>query len=162
MSTTESHRAGPILFCSDGSDGSRQALAAAAELLAPRAAVVLTVWETVAIRLMSSGLYTGFGVGYVPDEGDLDEREQTAAQQVAEQSMRAGVERGWDATARVEKADVAVWKTIVQVADELNASLIVCGARGLSPVTRAILGSVSEAVLHHSHRPTLISFQNAS
>jgi nucleotide-binding universal stress UspA family protein len=39
------------------------------------------------------------------------------------------------------------------VVDEVDAPLIVCGAGGLNPVKRAILGSVSEAVLHHSHRP---------
>ncbi len=160
MAITDGHRAGPILFCSDGSDGSRQALAAAAELLVPRAAIVLTVWETVLMRLASSGLYTSGS--YIPDEGDLDEREQAAAREAAEQSTRAAQERGWEATARVERAQDAVWKTIVKVADEIDASLDDCGARGLGPVKRAILGSVSEAVLHHGHRPTLISFQPAS
>ena len=54
---------------------------------------------------------------------------------------------------------MAVWLTVIQIADEIEASLIVCGARGLNRVKRAILGSVSEAVLHHSHRLTLISPQ---
>ena len=61
MSTSQIHGSGPVPFCSDGSDGSRAALATAAELLAPRDAVVLTVWETVAMRLMAGGLNAGLG-----------------------------------------------------------------------------------------------------
>ena len=162
MSISHPHRSGPVLFCFDGSDGSRAALAIAAELLAPRDAVVLTVWETVAMRLMAGGLYTGLGGSYIADEDELDTREEATAQQAADQGARAGQEQGWDAKARTEQAEVAVWQTIIHAADELDASLVVCGARGLNPVKRAILGSVSEAVLHHSHRPTLISPQPAT
>jgi nucleotide-binding universal stress UspA family protein len=162
MSTSQTRGSGPVLFCSDGSDGSRAALATAAELLTPRDAVVLTVWETVAMRLMAGGLNAGLGASYVADEGELDTREEATAREAADQGARGGRERGWETTARTEQAEVAVWLTIIQVADELDASLIVCGARGLNPVKRAILGSVSEAVLHHSHRPTLISPQPAA
>ncbi len=162
MSTSQTPGSGPVLFCSDGSEGSRAALATVGDLLTPRGAVVLTVWETVTMRLMAGGLNTGLGTSYVVDEADLDRREEATAREAAEQGARAGQERGWDAKARTERAEVAVWLTIVEIADELDASLIVCGARGLNPVKRAILGSVSEAVLHHSHRPTLISPQPAA
>ena len=103
----------------------------------------------------------GWAGPYVSDEGDLDRREEATAREAAEQGAqrRAGARLGREA--RTEQAEAAVWLTIIQAADELDASLIVCGARGLNPVKRAILGSVSEAVLHHSHRPTLISPQPA-
>jgi nucleotide-binding universal stress UspA family protein len=159
MSTSHTHGSGLVLFCTDGSAGSRAALTTAAELLAPREAIALTVWETVAMRLMAGGLNLGLGGSYVADEGDLDTREQATAQQAAEQGAAAGQQRGWNTRARTEQAEMAIWLTIIEVADEVDASLIVCGARGLNPVKRAILGSVSEAVLHHSHRPTLISPQ---
>jgi len=80
---------GPILFCFDGSDGSRHALGAAASLLTPRDAVVLSVWETVAIRLATGGLLPLAGVSYISDEGDLDAREEAAAQQAAEEGAKA-------------------------------------------------------------------------
>ena len=49
---------GPVLFCFDGSDGSREALRAAADLIdRPVDAVVLTVWETVATRLALAGAF---------------------------------------------------------------------------------------------------------
>jgi nucleotide-binding universal stress UspA family protein len=162
MSTFHAHGSGPVLFCFDGSAGSRAALATAAERLAPTDAVVLTVWESVAMRLMAGGLNTGLGGTYIADEGELDTREETTARQAADEGARAGRERGWEAKARTEQAEVAVWQTIIQAADEIDASVIVCGARGLNLVKRAILGSVSEAVLHHGHRPVLISPQPAS
>jgi nucleotide-binding universal stress UspA family protein len=155
MSEIETGRS-PVLFCFDGSEGSREALRAAADLLVPSAAVVLTVWETVVRRLVASGLNTGLGGTYIPDEADLDAREEATARDAAEQGVQAGSARGWSATARVELAEVAVSRTIVDVADEVDAALIVCGARGLNTIKRTILGSVSEAVLHGSHRPTLI------
>jgi nucleotide-binding universal stress UspA family protein len=64
---------------------------------------------------------------------------------------------GWRAIARVENARVDVWQTVVAVADEIDASLIVSGGRGRNALKRAMLGSVAEAVLHHSHRPALIA-----
>jgi nucleotide-binding universal stress UspA family protein len=50
----------------------------------------------------------------------------------------------------------SIWRTIVDVADEVDASLIVTGSRGLAGVRSVLLGSVSNHVLHHAHRPTLI------
>jgi nucleotide-binding universal stress UspA family protein len=46
--------------------------------------------------------------------------------------------------------------TIVQVAEELKADLIVLGSRGLGAFKRLLLGSVSDGVLHHAHCPVLI------
>lgn len=151
--------AGPILFCFDGSEGSFSALGQAAALIAPRAAVVLTVWETVAVRLATSAISPA-SMSYFPDESDADAQEQAAAQHAADRGARAAQARGWEAVARVESAELVVWRTVLDVADELDASLIVCGARGLNAIKRSILGSVSEAILHHSHRTALISHQH--
>jgi len=50
---------GPVLFCYDGSEGSRAAMAAAAELVArPVPAVVLTIWQPASVLLARAG---GFG-----------------------------------------------------------------------------------------------------
>ena len=55
--TAGSHN-GPVLFCFDGSDGSREAMRAAADLIdRPVDAVVLTVWETIATRLALAGAF---------------------------------------------------------------------------------------------------------
>ena len=46
--TGEREAGHPVLLCFDGSDDPATAIAQAGELLAPRRAVVLTVWEPVA------------------------------------------------------------------------------------------------------------------
>ena len=45
---------------------------------------------------------------------------------------------------------------ILDLAGQIGVGLIVMGSRGLGPVGRIALGSVSEAVIHHSHWPVLM------
>jgi nucleotide-binding universal stress UspA family protein len=45
---------------------------------------------------------------------------------------------------------------IVHVAEEVGAGLVVVGSRGLGPVRRAVMGSVSLSVVHHSHGSVLV------
>ena len=49
-----------------------------------------------------------------------------------------------------------MWSAIVEAAEEHDAALIAIGSRGLSGVKHVVLGSVSGAVAHHSHRSVLI------
>jgi len=144
---------GPVLFCYDGSENSNAALAAAGELIArPAPAVALTVWQTAAALLARAG---GFAVGF-GDEQQFDADEAKLAWQAAEQAAARGRELGYETTARVEQAKEGAARTIIDVADELDARLVVCGRRGRGILTSALLGSVSHAVLNHSARPVLI------
>jgi nucleotide-binding universal stress UspA family protein len=45
---------------------------------------------------------------------------------------------------------------ILDLAGQIGAGLVVIGSRGLGPVGRIVLGSVSEAVIHHSRWPVLV------
>jgi nucleotide-binding universal stress UspA family protein len=145
----------PVLFCYDGSDGSKSALAVAAEIGArPADAVVLTVWMPAAVLLARGG---SLGVAYVPNEGEIDAEEAAAAQRIAEQGAQEARERGYNASARIAEATESVAKTIAEVADETDAGLIVCGQRGLGPVRSALLGSVSHALSARAQRPVLIA-----
>jgi nucleotide-binding universal stress UspA family protein len=45
---------------------------------------------------------------------------------------------------------------IVEVAEEIGAGLIVMGSRGHGRLRRALMGSVSEAVVRHAHCPVTI------
>jgi len=144
----------PTLFCYDGSDESRRALGSVAGMLTSRAAIVLTVWQPLTARLTETG---GFGVFALEEESQLDERERDAAREAAEAGAAQAQTIGLEATARVEEADGPVWLTIVDVAGEVDAGLIVCGTRGRGPIRNALLGSTSHAVLQHAGRPVLIS-----
>jgi len=45
---------------------------------------------------------------------------------------------------------------ITALAEEIGAGLIVVGSRGLGGIRRAMLGSVSDAVVRHAHCPVLV------
>ena len=146
---------GPILFCYDGSEGSRAAMAAAAELVAhPAPAVVLTIWQPAAVLLAQAG---GFGGSYLSDEAEVDEEQAQLAGEAAEEGVERARNHGYDASSRVEEATEGAGRRIIEIADALDARLIVCGRRGLGAVASALLGSVSHVVLAHAGRPVLIA-----
>lgn len=148
----------PVLFCYDGSDGSKTALTAAAALIKPADAVVLVVWTPAAVQLARSGSL----VAGVPNEGELDEREAAAAQRIAEEGAAAARGRGYNVSARVAQANESVARTIDEIAREIDAGLVVCGQRGRGPIGSALLGSVSHALAAHTKRPVLIAPQHPS
>ena len=45
---------------------------------------------------------------------------------------------------------------ICKLAEEKNAASITMGQRGLGTISRALLGSTSDYVLHHSHVPVMV------
>jgi nucleotide-binding universal stress UspA family protein len=45
---------------------------------------------------------------------------------------------------------------IVDLAEELGVGLIVMGSRGLGGIRRAVIGSVSDAVLRHAHCSVMV------
>lgn len=47
-------------------------------------------------------------------------------------------------------------EVVLDLADEVGADLVVVGSRGLGPVRRLVLGSVSEDIVHHVRRPVLV------
>jgi nucleotide-binding universal stress UspA family protein len=144
----------PTLVCYDGSDQSRRGLATIRGLLAPAEVVVLTVWQPLVTKLAETG---SFGVFALDEESELDESEERAARAAAEEAAERVREAGHTVTVRVEEATGAAWTRIIQVADEIDARLIVCGTRGRGTFKTALLGSVSHAVLAHSGRPVLIA-----
>ena len=146
---------GPVLFCYDGSKGSRGALRATGDLISrPSDGYVLTVWLPASVRLALAG---AFAPAVLSDEGEIDEEELSYAQRVAEEGAALGREHGYDLSALVERAEQSVSHTILETAARLNVSLIVCGQRGRGVLRTALLGSVSHALVAHAGRPILLS-----
>ncbi|MEU7892777.1 universal stress protein [Nonomuraea sp. NPDC049152] len=141
-----------ILVAYDGSDDSKAAIAYAGTLLKGQEAVVLSVWE----RLALASIRGSAGMIAPVDTTAEDEAIQAATRELAEQGAGLAVQAGLNATARWESDSLAVWSTIVDVAEELDATLIVTGTRGLGGVRSLLLGSTSDRVLHHAGRPVLI------
>jgi nucleotide-binding universal stress UspA family protein len=84
---------------------------------------------------------------------------RTQAQQEAREVLAEQVERIKGDGANVAEAHLREGPAvdeILDLAEEVGADLIVIGSRGLGPVKRVVLGSVSEGVVHHATRPVLV------
>jgi nucleotide-binding universal stress UspA family protein len=140
-----------ILIAYDGSDDAKAAIAFAGEILKGEPAVVLTVWERMAVASAraSAGL---MAVADPAGEEAIGEAMRELAQHGANLARQAGLE----ATPRCEPGAGAAWAAIVDVAEEIDARLIVTGTRGMGGVRSLLLGSTSDRVLHHAHRPVLV------
>ncbi|HZO79235.1 MAG TPA: universal stress protein [Solirubrobacteraceae bacterium] len=155
MSTSPT-AAGPALICFDGSDDAAAAIERAGGMLAPRAAVVLTVWEPV----RSWAPYDPATILSAPlsrlasRELGLDEITRDLGREFLQRGLELAAVAGFRCEGRSEKGKP--WQIICQVADELDAEPIVMGARGLGRLESALLGSVSTAVIFHSKRPVLL------
>ncbi|TDD03048.1 universal stress protein [Nonomuraea deserti] len=140
-----------ILVAYDGSADSRAAIEFAAKHLTAEPTVVVTVWEPLLVQIKR----------YPPAAAAFDVEAEDAAHAQAEQHAKEGAELAIaggmsDVTYRAVADNESIWKKIVDVADEIDASLVVTGSRGLAGVRSVLLGSVSNHVLHHAGRPTLI------
>src|SRR5262249_11017048 len=133
----------------DGSDEAKRAVDAAAALLGPRRAVVLDVGAPLTAAESVASLSS-----VVPGSA-FEELNMAAAREQAD----AGAERargvGVTAEARPEVA-APTWEDIVDVADEIDAAVIVLGSRGLTGARERFEGSVSHDIAEHAGRPVLI------
>ena len=146
----------PLLLAYDGSDDAAAAITTAAALFTTRDAVVVTVWEPVAIWApYDPAAVLGAGISKLGSGAlGLDE----IAREVAEETLARGVAIATEAgfAARGQLAHGKPWQAICDTAGELDAAAIVLGARGLGRVESILLGSVSTAVVARAHRPTLV------
>jgi nucleotide-binding universal stress UspA family protein len=144
------------LLCFDGSADAANAIAVAGAVLGSREATVLTVWEPVAVwQPYDPAAVVSAGVTRLSSEQlGLDK----IASEIAEATMQRGIElaRGAGFNAGGELKGGKAWRAICEVAEEIQATPIVLGARGLSRVQSLLLGSVSAAVAAHARRALLI------
>jgi len=147
-----------ILLADDGSADAQAAMERAAQLMPGAQTTVLTIWEPfMEIMARTGAMAGGFGVvGGFADAEKIDAAARKAALASASDGARRASAAGLSATARCAGCDVSVAHTILTVAAELDADVIVMGTRGLSGLKSVLLGSVSHAVLQHADRAVLI------
>jgi len=137
----------------DGSTESAIGLAAAASFDWPSGAklVVLTVQP---VEVDWYGGPWGAGVPYLPTD-DVRESRRTAGEHLLEQAAAQLRRPGLEVTTRLTEGRPA--SVIVDTAVELEADLIIVGARGHGAIEEALLGSVSAEVVDQAPCAVLVA-----
>jgi nucleotide-binding universal stress UspA family protein len=138
-----------IVICYDGSDDADRAIDAAAALFGPRRAVVLNVAPAMTF---AEGVAATSSV--VPG-GAFEDLNRADALRHAKAGAARARRGGLAAEAHATIASTT-WRGIVDVADELDAAVIVIGSHGLSGLREFARGSVSHDVATRARRPVLI------
>ncbi|MDR8407675.1 universal stress protein [Nonomuraea sp. 3-1Str] len=142
----------PILIAYDGSPDARHAIEETARLFPGASAVVLYArrpLESLAAHLE--------GHSALEELRDIDAKTFDASERLAAEGAERARSLGLKAQPRVASVpEEVVADTIVDVAEELHASLIVLGSRGRHGVRAVLSGSTSTRVMHSTGRPTLV------
>jgi nucleotide-binding universal stress UspA family protein len=131
-----------IVLGLDGSDNSKRAIEPAVELAKGYGGriVIAHVDERVAGK--------GGTASIRADESDVREQVQAEADRISADGVNASVENSVSILGGPAHA-------IAEIADEVDADLIVVGTRGHSKVPGLMLGSVTNRLLHIANRPVL-------
>ena len=139
----------PILICYDGSADARRGIHAAAELFGTRRAIVLDVGPVLTAAESYAVMVSPAGAS------EFDALNTAQALEVATEGADIARKSGIEAEPRTGLAE-PTWQGILDVADDVDAAVIVIGSRGLSAIREHFEGSLSHAVAQHSSRPLLI------
>lgn len=153
--------AAPVLIAYDGSEVSRAAVRHAAELFAGRPAVLATVWEPglagVQVGLPDS---MGMGMGALPPDPAAVEAVDRSQREHASTVVADGAEYarslGLVAEPQAVPDEVDVADTLIGIARERGAAVVVVGSHGISGLRTRLLGSVSRKLIEHCDRPILV------
>lgn len=99
--------------------------------------------------------FTGIGTDFAYGQAEY----LSAATAEANAAIKATKDAFTAAGLAVETSVVeahAPWRGVVQAAESAQADLIVMGSHGRSGLEKLVLGSVTQAVLSHTHLPVLV------
>lgn len=138
-----------VLLATDGSEDARLASRAATDLSRANGS------ELHVVHVLEQLLRHAYP-GVTPEVYDLVREEQDkAGRELIDAEVERVREGGKEVAGSHLRRGPAV-DEILDLAEELGAGLIVLGSRGLGPVKRLVMGSVSDGVAHGTRRPVLV------
>jgi nucleotide-binding universal stress UspA family protein len=142
-----------IMICYDGSSSAKHAIAVAAAVMPESHVTLLHVWnppDPVLADAFSEPDVVAGSSGRSLEQFCLDRADEVLSEG---RSLAVGV--GLVVEGRLERSRRSVAATILQVAAELDA-IVVIGTSGATAVQSDALGSVSHAVVYQSRKPVLV------
>jgi nucleotide-binding universal stress UspA family protein len=148
----------PVVIAYDGSEVSRAALREAAGLFSGRPALVVTVWEP-ALATMAMGAPDTLGMGMPPDPATVEavdrlQREHASSVSADGAALAGSLGLAAEAQAVADERDVA--ETVIEIARQRDAAVLVVGSHGITGLRSRLLGSVARKLIERSDRPVLV------
>ena len=144
-----------VILGFDGSPAASAAIDAAAKLLPGAHAWIAHIWmppfadESLRRQLWNGSSNIDQYVAAIEREGARE------AERIAGAGAALARAAGWRAEPLVDRGFGGDGVQFAQLAEKLGAGLVIVGSRGLGG-TRAVLGSVSDMVVHYSRHPVLV------
>jgi nucleotide-binding universal stress UspA family protein len=138
----------------DGSADARHAIDVAAGVLRVEAALVVNVWQGSLAAIAATGPLGAPAPPTPEEEAALEQAAMQIADEGAARARGVGVSAEAEIRRGASAEDIAA--TLVDVAEQHNADLVVVGRRGMSRIKELVLGSVSDAVVRDGRRPVLV------
>ena len=145
-----------ILLATDGSEDAAFAARTAVNLANKTGSELHVVYVEEVPRRLSTSEPTSLE-GLIDPEFEEQMRQQ--AQAAASQFLEEQVQKIKEAGGEIAQAHPRLgrpYAEIVQLAEELDAGMVVVGSTGQGGVRRALLASVSDSVVRHAHCPVLV------
>jgi nucleotide-binding universal stress UspA family protein len=134
-----------------GTDGSESAHKAVDEAVRLAKALAAEIHVVSAFEPLRGAKIAGAPEAAAKVWAPLPDSQVDATLQAAEAAIRLA---GVSVTPHAVKGDPA--DALIEVADKVDASMIVVGSKGMHGARRLVLGSVPNKVSHHAHRTVLI------
>ncbi|MEJ6020228.1 universal stress protein [Corynebacterium sp. H113] len=145
-----------MLIAYDGSDEAKRALDWASKVLSVKTAYILTAWEP----LQRQAARTAGASGMMQPDWDSSTVEEDPAQveakRVCEEGLDLAAKAGFQAEPYLVQSETTIWSAIVDAANQLDASVIVSGTRGMSGLRGLLSTSTADAIVKNAGRPVLI------
>jgi nucleotide-binding universal stress UspA family protein len=131
-----------ILLATDGSENTAQATKAAVDIARRRGSEIhlIHVWHDV---------HTPHAHAFVKSELRRQGRE------ILDKEVKRIGEMGGTIT-RSHLREGRTFEEVIKLVDELEADLLLVGSHGYRGLRRMLIGSQSEDIVHHAHRPVLV------
>ena len=153
-------RSGPVLIAFDGSPTALRALRDAAELFAPRAGLVVVVWEAGAAydfaTIPSASLELPPAQLDLRRAAELDQALYADAERMARHAAAVARSLGMPADALAVADELTVSETLVRIGDDVDAAAIVVGRHDHSALHDVLVGSTAKGLLRQAPCPVLV------